>query len=75
MTLAALPPPMKNLAVPVMAVQAAYRNKKSPSAGFNAPVPSARITIIEDTAPFPTNRCEPQTNALLDVFLASLPAR
>jgi hypothetical protein len=42
---------------------------------LRARVPSARIEIIEDTGHFPQIDEAAQTNALLDSFLATIPAR
>ena len=77
---------LTNLRVPVMALQATYTNEKrerrtmrkgqtSPYLDMlRASVPSARIEIIADTGHFPQLDESAQTNALIDSFLAALPA-
>jgi pimeloyl-ACP methyl ester carboxylesterase len=41
---------------------------------LRASVPSARIEIIPDTGHFPQLDASTRTNALIDTFLAALPA-
>jgi pimeloyl-ACP methyl ester carboxylesterase len=78
---------LADLRVPVMAVQTTYSNERRErrpmSKGQTTPyldmlrarISSVRIEIIEDTGHFPQIDESGQTNALLDNFLASLPAR
>ena len=78
---------LASLRVPVMAVQATYSNEKrergSMVAGqatpflemLRASVPAARVEIIEATGHFPQLDESARTNALIDSFLAMLPAR
>jgi pimeloyl-ACP methyl ester carboxylesterase len=75
------------LRVPVMALQATYSNanreRRTMSNGQTTPyldmlrtsIPSVRIEIIADSGHFPHLDGAVQTNALIDSFLASLPAR
>jgi pimeloyl-ACP methyl ester carboxylesterase len=74
------------LRVPVMAVQSTYSNEKrerrSLMPGQSTPylellraaVPSIRIEVIADTGHFPQLEESARTNALIDSFLAALPA-
>jgi len=74
------------LRVPVMAVQATYSNEKRERRTLRegqttpyldmlrASVPSVRIEIITDTGHFPQLDASARTNALIDSFLAALPA-
>jgi pimeloyl-ACP methyl ester carboxylesterase len=78
---------MAALRVPAVAIQTTYSNEKrerrSMSKGQTTPyldmlrtsIPSIRIEIIEDTGHFPQIDESAQTNALLDSFIATLPAR
>jgi pimeloyl-ACP methyl ester carboxylesterase len=77
---------LAGLRVPVMALQATYSNEKrerrSMSEGQTTPyldmlranVPSVRIEIVADTGHFPQIDESARTNALIDSFLAALPA-
>ena len=77
---------LAGLPVPVMALQCTYSNDKrerqTMSTGQTTPyldllrsrIPSVRIEIIPDTGHFPQIDEAGQTNALLDSFLATLPA-
>ena len=77
---------LADLRVPVMALQTTYSNeqreRRPMSKGQTTPylemlharIPSVWIEIIEDTGHFPQVDEIAQTNALLDSFLASLPA-
>jgi pimeloyl-ACP methyl ester carboxylesterase len=81
-----LPTSLRSLRVPVMAIQTTYSNKqrerRSMGAGQNTPylemlranVPAIRIEIIPDTGHFPQFDEPDQTNALIDDFIATLPA-
>jgi pimeloyl-ACP methyl ester carboxylesterase len=72
--------------VPVMAIQTTFSNEKRERTtmrkGQTTPyldmlrttVPSARVEIVENTGHFPQLDESAQTNALIDSFLASLPA-
>jgi pimeloyl-ACP methyl ester carboxylesterase len=76
-----------SLGVPVMALQTTFSNEKRERATMRkgqttpyldmlrASVPSARVEIIEDTGHFPQLDEGARTNATIDSFLASLPAR
>jgi pimeloyl-ACP methyl ester carboxylesterase len=78
---------LADLRAPVMALQTTYSNEKrerqSLRKGQTSPyldmlraiIPSARIEIIADTGHFPQIDEPAQTNALLDSFVATLPAR
>jgi pimeloyl-ACP methyl ester carboxylesterase len=82
-----LPAALAGLRVPVMAVQTTFSNenreRRTLHEGQTTPyldmvrasVPSARIAIIEDTGHFPQLDEPERTNALIDQFLAELPAR
>jgi pimeloyl-ACP methyl ester carboxylesterase len=73
--------------VPVMALQTTFSNEKRERTSMRkeqstpylemlrTTVPSVRIEIIEDTGHFPQLDESAQTNALIDSFLASVPAR
>ncbi len=73
--------------VPVMAIQTTFSNAKRERTTMRkgqttpyldmlrAAVPSARVEIIENTGHFPQLDESAQTNALIEGFLASLPAR
>ena len=75
-----------DLRIPVMVIQTTYSNEKrerrSMTKGQTTPylemvrngIPSVRIEIISDAGHFPQIDEAAQTNALLDDFLASLPA-
>jgi pimeloyl-ACP methyl ester carboxylesterase len=75
------------LHVPVVAIQTTYSNerrkRRSMSVGQNTPylemlrarIPSVRIGIIEKIGHFPQIDEPVQTNALIDSFIARLPAR
>jgi pimeloyl-ACP methyl ester carboxylesterase len=77
---------LADLRVPVMAVQTTYSNerreRRSMSIGRTTPyldmlrvrIPSARVEVIADIGHFPQIDEAAQTNALLDRFLAALPA-
>ncbi len=77
---------LAGLHVPVMALQATYSNekreRKTLSVGQTTPyldmlranVPSVRIEIVADTGHFPQLDESARTNALIDSFLAALPA-
>jgi len=77
---------LASLRVPVMALQTTYSNeqreRRTMSTGQTTPyldmirasVPAARIEIIADTGHFPQLDASAQTNALIDSFLAALPA-
>jgi len=77
---------LASLRVPVMALQTTYSNEKrervSMRQGQTTPyldmlrtnVPSARVEIIEDTGHFPQLDESARTNALIDSFVAGLPA-
>jgi pimeloyl-ACP methyl ester carboxylesterase len=72
--------------VPIMALQTTFSNEKRQRTTMRkgqttpylemlrATVPSVRVEIIEDTGHFPQLDESAQTNALIDAFLASLPA-
>jgi pimeloyl-ACP methyl ester carboxylesterase len=74
------------LRVPVMVLQTTYSNEKRERRTLRegqttpyldmlrASVPSARIEIIPDTGHFPQLDASTRTNALIDTFLAALPA-
>lgn len=76
-----------SLRVPVMAIQTTFSNerreRKSLQPGQTTPyldmlratIPGGRVEIIAGTGHFPQLEEPAQTNALLDSFLASLPAR
>jgi pimeloyl-ACP methyl ester carboxylesterase len=78
---------LADLRVPVMALQTTYSNerreRRSMIKGQTTPyldmlrarIPSVRIEIIAETGHFPQIDESAQTNALLDSFLAALPAR
>ena len=73
--------------LPVMALQTTFSNEKRERTTMRkgqttpylemlrATVPSVRVEIIEDTGHFPQLDESAQTNALIDSFLSSLPAR
>jgi pimeloyl-ACP methyl ester carboxylesterase len=77
---------LASLRVPVMAVQATYTNahreRRSLSQGQTTPyldmlraqVPSVRVEIVTNTGHFPQLDESAQTNALIESFVASLPA-
>lgn len=77
---------LASLRVPVMALQATYSNEKRERRPMRkgqttpyldmlrASIPSVRIEIIADTGHFPQLDESVQTNALIDSFLAALPA-
>ena len=77
---------LAGLRVPVMALQSTYSNEQRErrvmTKGQTTPyldmlraqVPSVRVEIIPDTGHFPQIDESAQTNALLDSFLATLPA-
>ena len=77
---------LAGLRVPVMAVQSTYSNEKRErrpmSQGQTTPyldmlrasVPSVRVEIIAETGHFPQLDDSARTNALIDSFLAGLPA-
>lgn len=77
---------MGELSMPVMAIQSTYSNEKRErrpmTQGQTTPyldmvrarIPSARIEIIAGTGHFPQIDESAQTNAMLDSFLATLPA-
>jgi pimeloyl-ACP methyl ester carboxylesterase len=73
--------------VPVMALQTTFSNERRERTTMRkgqttrylemlrAAVPSIRVEIIEDTGHFPQLDESAQTNAMIDSFLATLPAR
>ena len=78
---------LSSLRVPVMALQTTFSNERRERATMRkgqttpylemlrATVPSVRVEIIEDTGHFPQLDESAQTNALIDSFLATLPAQ
>ena len=78
---------LRSLQVPVMALQTTYANEKrermTMKPGQSSPyldnlracIPSVRVEIIENTGHFPQLDESARTNALIDSFLATLPAR
>jgi len=78
---------LRGLRVPAMAIQTTYSNERRErrplAAGQTTPyldmlratIPSVRVEIIPDTGHFPQIDEPDRTNALLDSFVASLPAR
>jgi pimeloyl-ACP methyl ester carboxylesterase len=82
-----LPAALAGLRVPVMVLQTTFSNeqreRRTMREGQTTPyldmvrtnVPSARIEIIADTGHFPQLDASERTNALIDRFLAELPAR
>jgi pimeloyl-ACP methyl ester carboxylesterase len=81
-----LPNALASLRVPVMAIQSTYTNEKrerrTMTTGQTTPyldmlranVPSVRTEIIPDTGHFPQLDAAARTNALIESFIAALPA-